>query len=130
VTPIPAPDRGESRATHIRKTFAAAFAALDDYAHKGNAGDAAAIYESIVAHVRSASPQSFLVDTARTQLAPVEPAPAGAIERPLSDGQRYRIEIVDDVWCLHAIEDEERVVLAFTEAQWRTFGEDQKAVRR
>jgi hypothetical protein len=129
VTPIPQADRGESRATHIRKTFAAAFAALDDYAHKGNAGDAAAIYESIVAHVRSASPQSFLVDTVRAVIAHPIDLPLRSTERLLSDGQRYRIEIVDDVWCLHAIDDE-RVVLAFTEAQWRTFGEDQKAVRR
>lgn len=129
MTPIPQADRGESRATHIRKTFAAAFAALDDYAHKGNAGDAAAIYESIVAHVRSASPQSFLVDTVRAVIAHPIDLPLRSTERLLSDGQRYRIEIVDDVWCLHAIDDE-RVVLAFTEAQWRTFGEDQKAVRR
>lgn len=77
------------RGLALRRTFAAAFAALESLA-KDSPSDADRIAATVIAHVRSSRPQAFRADV-ETQLPPVEPAPVTAVSRELSDSSLYEV---------------------------------------
>lgn len=97
--------------------------------------EVARIVEAMASHLRSWRPLALLAaDTGPTPRFDLSDATSTAIERTMADGQSYRIETVDDVRCLHAIEtaddgSADRVVLAFSPSAWRLFLDDARSVR-
>ena len=79
----------------IKRTFQAAFLALDDFRSK-NPAAAARIDQVIAEHMRSVSPMTFMVDTGPVLLAPV-----AEVSRELADGTKYHLEHVDSGVRLH-----------------------------
>ncbi len=77
-----------NRITALERTFAAAFAALEDLPQS----DADRIAAAVVAHVRSSRPQALLVDAA---VLPSPVDPVQAVERLLDDGARYHVSAQD-----------------------------------
>lgn len=92
------------RAEAMARTFASAFAALDDLKAKepGAANDIAVTAQ---AHLRSSFPSVLLVDTGPTpKLDAAEVLPYLAIERPIGNGS-YRVSIDADHVVLMIHED-------------------------
>jgi hypothetical protein len=99
-----------TRASAIERTFAAAFAALEEFA-KVSPADADRIAATAIAHVRSSRPQAFRadIDTApfqRIELAKPDPhpSPAERVQRELADGSTYE-----------AFREEDAIVLKWTD---------------
>ncbi len=114
-----------TRAAYLRRTFSAAFEALKEL-QKTEPAEAAEIFDALAAHVRSASPQSFLTEAAPLVVA----TDVTAIERELGAGARYEIRIVDGTRMLLVHDEHEHdALVSLTDAQRLTLCEDLRRVR-
>ena len=116
------------RATALQRTFAAAFAALDDLKAKEPAA-ANEIAATCQSHIRSAFPSAIMVDSAPFVRVEPEPVPAAAIERTIHGDGSYRLA-ADDGCLVLSLRDFEadRAVGVMTIEQAETFGGDVASV--
>jgi len=118
-----------SRATALQRTFAAAFAALDDLKAKEPAA-ANEIAATCQSHIRSAFPSAIMADSSPFVRVEPEPVPAAAIERKLADGGSYRIAADDgDATFILTDFEGDRAVATLTTVEAETLMADLRAVK-